>query len=65
MGVGAQRHTESACESEIGEFEVTGAIDEEILRFEVAVKDAMGVAVADALQELVCEFLDLGTSQFR
>lgn len=59
MGVGAERHTEGAGETEIGELEVAFLVDEEVLGFEVAVEDAVGVAVACAFEELVGEFLDL------
>ena len=59
MGVGSKWDAEGACEAEVGEFEVAFFVDEEVLGFEVAVEDAVGVAVADALEELGCEFLDL------
>lgn len=59
MGVGAQGHAEGAGETKVGEFEVAVAVDEEVLGFEVAVEDAVGVAIADALQELGCELFDL------
>ena len=47
MGVGAEGDAEGASEPEIGEFEVAFTVDEEVLGFEVAMKDAVGVAVAD------------------
>ena len=59
MGVGAQGDAEGAGEAEVGEFQVARAIDEEVLRFQVAVEDPVGMAVADAEEELVGEFLDL------
>lgn len=59
VGVGAQGDAEGAREPEVGEFEVAGAVDEEVLGFQVAVEDAVGVAVAYAEEELVGEFLDL------
>ena len=59
VGVGAQGDAEGAGEAEVGEFQVARAIDEEVLRFQVAVEDPVGMAVADAEEELVGEFLDL------
>lgn len=59
MGVGAEGDAEGTREAEVGEFEVAFFVDEEVLGFEVAVEDAVGVAVADAFDELVGEFLDL------
>jgi len=61
VGVGAERDAEGAREAEVGEFEVAFFVDEEVLGFEVAVEDAVGVAVAGSLEELVGEFLDLYT----
>lgn len=60
MGVGAEGDAEGAGEAEVADFEVAVFVDEEVLGFEIAVKDAVGVAVADARDELVGEFLDLG-----
>jgi len=59
VGVGAQRDAEGAGQAEVGELEVAFFVDEEVLGLEVAVQDAVGVAVADAVQELRGEFLDL------
>ena len=59
MGVSPERHAEGSCQTEVGEFEVAVFIDEEVLGFQVAVENAVGVAVADAGEELGGEFLDL------
>ena len=40
VSVGPQRDSESPCESEIGELEVTLLVDEQVLRLEIAVKNA-------------------------
>lgn len=59
MGEGLDGETEGACESEICDFEGAGLIDEKILGFKVSVDDATGVAVVDAVAELVEEQFDL------
>ena len=59
MGVGAEGDAEGAREPEVGEFEVAVAVDEKVLGFEVAVQDAVGVAVFHALEELGGELFDL------
>ena len=59
MGVCAERNAECACEAEVCEFEVTGTVDEEVLGFQVAVEDAVRMAVAHAGEELGGELLDL------
>ena len=59
MGVGAEGDAEGAGEAEVGEFEVAGGVDEEVLGLQVAVQDAVGVAVVDSGEELGGEFLDL------
>lgn len=58
VGVCAERHTEGSREPEIRELEVAVAVDQEILRLQVAVQHAVAVAVADALAQLAHEFLD-------
>lgn len=58
MGVGAQRDAECAGESKVGELEVALAVDEEVLGFEIAMQDAVGVQVVDALDELPGECLN-------
>lgn len=59
MGVGAEGHAKGASEAEVADFEVAVFVDEEILGFQVAVEDTVGVAVAHARDELVGELLDL------
>lgn len=59
VGVGAEGHAEGAGEAEVADLEVAVGGDEEVLGFEVAVEDSVGVAVADAGEELMGEFLDL------
>lgn len=59
MGICAERDAKGASETEIADFEVAVLVDEEILRLQIAVEDAVGVTVANAGEELVCEFLDL------
>jgi len=59
VGVGTEGDAEGAGEAEVGEFKIAFFVDEEVLGFEVAVQDAVGVAVAGAEEELVGEFLDL------
>jgi hypothetical protein len=51
--VGTKRNSERAGESKVGELEVAFFVDEEVLGLEVAVKDAVGVEVIDAVDELV------------
>lgn len=62
MRVGAEGDAKGAREAEIGKFEVAVAVDEEVLGFQVAVEDAVGVAVSDAGEELGGEFFDLRSS---
>lgn len=60
VGVCAERHAKGAGEPKIGELEVAVFVDEQVLRLEVAVQDAVGVAVAHALAQLHHELLDHG-----
>lgn len=55
MCVGAERNTEGASKTEVGKFEVTFFVDQQVLGFEIAVKDAVCVAVVKTSNELVCE----------
>lgn len=59
MGICAEWNAKGASEAEIADFEVSILVDEEVLRFEIAVEDAVGVAVANAREKLVRELLDL------
>jgi len=49
VGVGAKRHAEGPRQPEVGELEVAFLVDEEVLWLQVAVQDAVGVAIAHAL----------------
>jgi len=58
VGVGAKGDAEGAGETEIGELEVSILVNKKVLGLEVAVKNTVGVAVADAVAELPHELLD-------
>jgi len=53
MRVCAHRDTECSGETKVGQLDVTSNIYEEILRLEVAVEDAMGMTVRNALKQLI------------
>ncbi len=55
VGEGVDGDAEGAGEAEVGEFELAFVIDEEVLRLQVSVEDAVVVAEGDALEELVHE----------
>ena len=57
MCVGSHRNAEGACKAEVGELQVVVLTDQQVLRLEVTVEDAMGMAVEEARGELMCEFL--------
>lgn len=57
MCVGSQRDTERPCQTEVGKLEVSLRVDQQVLRFEVSVKDTMRMAVVQPLYELIREFL--------
>jgi len=61
--VGTERDTECASQTEISQLQVALLVDEQVLRLEVAMQDAVGVAVAGSLQELKGELLDLRSCQ--
>ena len=61
--VGTERDTECAGQTEIGQLQVALLVDEQVLRLEVTVQHAVGVAVAGSLKELEREFLDLRSCQ--
>jgi hypothetical protein len=56
----AQRDTERARETEIGELKVEVVVDEEVLRLQVAVQNAVSMAVTHALGQLHHELLHHG-----
>ena len=57
MGVCPERNTEGSSETEICELEVTVLVDEQVLRFEISMKDSMSVTVVESLDELEGEAL--------
>jgi hypothetical protein len=59
VSVSTERNTEGASETKIGQLQVALLVDEQVLRLEVTVQDAVGMAVASALEELKGELLDL------
>jgi hypothetical protein len=63
VSVGAQRDTKGSSQTKIGELEVALLVDEQVLRLQVAVQDAVRVAVADAGAQLVHELLDHGLAE--
>jgi hypothetical protein len=56
----AHRDPERAREPKVREFEIVGAVDEQVLRFEVTVQDPVCMAVEQARGQLVGEFLREG-----
>ena len=50
VGEGVDGDAKGAGETKVGEFELTFVVDQEVLRFEVAVKDAVVVAEGDTLE---------------
>lgn len=58
VGVGAERDTKGSGQTKIGELEVALLVNEQVLRLQVAVKNAVGVAVANTGAQLVHELLD-------
>ena len=52
-----QRNPKRSGEPEISKLKFTGGGDQQVLRLEISVKDAMGVEVVDSIGELVGEFL--------
>ena len=59
MGQSLDREAEGASKSEVSYFEGTSPINEKVLGFEVSVYNTTGVAVVDAIAELVEEQFDL------
>lgn len=62
MCVCSQGDTERASKTKVCKLEVALLVDKEILGLEVAVEHAVGVAVVEALYELVAEFLSVSGS---
>lgn len=59
MGVCAEWDAEGASETEVSDLKIAFRIDKEVLGFEVAVENTVGVAVTNARHELCGELLDL------
>jgi hypothetical protein len=59
VSVSAERDTKGASQTKIGQLQVALLVDEQVLRLEIAVQNAVGVAVTGALEELKRELLDL------
>lgn len=58
VGEGVDWDAECSGKTEIGKLELAFGVDEEVLRFEIAVKDSVGVAEVDSLEKLVHEGFD-------
>lgn len=58
MGISPHRNTECSGEPEIGKLEMIFTINEEILRFQISVQNAMSMAVEQTRGQLVSEFLE-------
>lgn len=58
MGICPQRHTEGAGKTEISKLEVAVLIDQQVLRLQIAVQNAVSVAVAHTLAQLHHKLLD-------
>ena len=59
VSVSAERNTECAGQTKIGQLQVAFLVDEQVLRLQVTVQDTVGVAVARAFEELKGKLLDL------
>ena len=57
MCVRSHRNAEGAGQAEVGELQVVVLADQQVLRLEVTVQDAMRMTVQEARGELMCEFL--------
>lgn len=63
MCVGSKRNTKRPSQTEISQLEVSVAVNQQVLRLEVTVQDAVAVAVANAFHQLSHELLDHGIAQ--
>lgn len=57
MGISSHRNTEGAREAKISELQVITVINQQVLRFQVAVQDTMRVTVEESRIQLVSKFL--------
>ena len=63
VGVRPQRDAKGSREAEVRKLEVPVAVDQQVLRLQVAVQHAVAVAVAHALAQLAHELLDHGVAE--
>ena len=57
VGIGPHGNTKCTGQTKVGKLQVVSLINEQVLRFEVAVEDPVGVAVKQSRVELVSKFL--------
>lgn len=57
VSISTQRDTKRPGQTEITNLEITSFVDQQILRFEISVKDTAAVAKVKTFDELVREFL--------
>lgn len=57
MSISTERDTKRPGQTEITNLEITSFVDQQILRFEISVKDTAAVAKVETFDELVREFL--------
>lgn len=57
MRVGAQRDTKCTRKPKVSQLQVALLVDQQVLRLQVSVQDAVRMAEVDATDQLVCEFL--------
>lgn len=57
MRVGAQRDTKCTRKPKVGQLQVALLVDQQVLRLQVSVQDAVRMAEVDATDQLVCKFL--------
>lgn len=65
MGIRPQRDPKRTRQPEIGQFQVSLLVDQQVLGFQIAMQDAVRVAVVDAADELVGEFLEMNRKEGR
>lgn len=63
MGICAERNAESARKAKISQLQVAVLVDQQILWLQIAMKNAMRVAVSNALAKLMHKLLDHSFSE--
>ena len=63
MGVGPQGDTKRAGQAKVGKLQVALLVNEQVLRLQVAMQDAVAVAVSDAGAELLHELFHHGLAE--